>query len=191
MRLKQARISPLHLDEPNEEQRAILATAAPEYANFNVYRTLARSPRPFAHVVGMGAYLRSAHNGLSPRERELIVLRTSYLCKSGYEWAQHSVIALGAGLSDSEIQAIKQEASWSGFPAQEQALLRATNELHETQFISDVTWVELCENYSSKQCMDLIYTSAHYTAVSMLANSVGLQLDPGLEGDPDLEIFAE
>jgi alkylhydroperoxidase family enzyme len=190
MRLQQTRISPLGVDEPDQEQQAVLAALTPEYANLNVYRTLVRSPRAFERLVAMGVYVRSQHNGLSPRERELIILRTSYLCKAGYEWAQHSLIGLRAGLLEAEIQAIKRDTDKSALPPQEKALLRATDELHETQFISNKIWAELRKYYSDKQCMDLIYTSGHYTVVSMLTNSVGMQLDPGLERDPDLENLA-
>ncbi|MEN9718814.1 MAG: hypothetical protein RIQ99_1692, partial [Pseudomonadota bacterium] len=35
--------------------------------------------------------------------------------------------------------------------------------------------------------MDLVYTVGQYTQVSMLLNSFGVQLDPGLEPDPDLD----
>jgi alkylhydroperoxidase family enzyme len=191
MRLKQARITPLGVDEPDEDQQAVLATLTPEYASFNVYRTLARSPKAFERLIAMGGYVRSPGNGLSPRERELVILRTGYLCKAGYEWAQHSIIGLSTGLSEPEIQAIKRDTAATAFPPQEKALLRATDELHEIQFISDKVWSELKKHYSDKQCMDLIYTFGHYTVVSMLVNSVGMQLDPWLEPDPDLEVFVE
>ena len=44
---------------------------------------------------------------LSPRDREILILRVGWLCQSGYEWGQHVLIGQKAGLSDLEIEAIK------------------------------------------------------------------------------------
>ena len=47
-----------------------------------------------------------ARSTLAPRERELVILRIGWLCRSGYEWGQHVRIALGSGLSQAEIDRI-------------------------------------------------------------------------------------
>ena len=65
-------------------------------------------------------------------------------------------------------------------------LLRAADELHDDQFITDATWKELRSHFTEKQCMDVVFTAAQYTQVSMLLNTFGVQLDDGLTLDPDL-----
>ena len=35
--------------------------------------------------------------------------------------------------------------------------------------------------------MDVVFTTGQYTQVSMMLNSFGVQLDPGLTLDPDLK----
>jgi hypothetical protein len=35
--------------------------------------------------------------------------------------------------------------------------------------------------------MDVVFTAAQYTQVSMILNSLGVQLDEGLVGDPDFQ----
>jgi len=117
-----------------------------------------------------------------------VILRTGFLCKSGYEFTQHTRIGLQAGLSGDEISRIKDgaDAGWS--PA-EAALIRACDELHADQFITDPTWADLGRHFSEKQCMDVVFTAAQYTQVSMFLNTFGVQLDEGQTLDPDLKGF--
>jgi hypothetical protein len=37
--------------------------------------------------------------------------------------------------------------------------------------------------------MDMVFTAGQYTQVSMILNSLGVQLDPGQTLDPDLKGF--
>jgi alkylhydroperoxidase family enzyme len=111
------------------------------------------------------------------------------LCKSGYEWGQHVVIARNAGLSDDEIARIKVGAGAPGWSAADIALLKASDELHRDQFVSDATWSALRNSFSEKQCMDVVFTAAQYTQVSMILNTFGVQLDAGMTLDPDLKGF--
>ena len=53
--------------------------------------------------------------------------------------------------------------------------------------ISDATWADLTHHFDQKQCMDVVFTTGQYTQVSMMLNSFGVQLDPGLTLDPDLK----
>ena len=41
----------------------------------------------------------SSESTLSPRHRELLILRTAWLCRSGYEWARHAGVAKKAGFT--------------------------------------------------------------------------------------------
>jgi hypothetical protein len=63
-------------------------------------------------------------------------------------------------------------------------VLAATDELHDTAFITDATWAALLEHLSTEQVFDLIHTVGHYHTVSMFLNSVGVQLEPGTPGYP-------
>ncbi len=54
-------------------------------------------------------------------------------------------------------------------------------------FVSDRTWAELKQHFDDKQCMDVVFTAGQYTLVSMVLNSFGVQLEPGVALDPDLK----
>ena len=181
MRLDESRINMLSDDELDEGTKKLLEPVAAGGEVLNIFRTLANHPdlmrrwMVFAnHVLGKST--------LSVRDRELAILRIGYLCKSGYEWGQHVLIARRAGISDDEIRAIQEGPATSVLSDHEKLLLQAADELHGDAFISDETWQGLKNNYSDQQMMDLVFTIGQYNLVSMALNSFGVQADAGLPG---------
>ena len=55
------------------------------------------------------------------------------------------------------------------------------DELRYDAMISDATWQALSTRYSVQQVIEVMYTASQYQLVSMALNSLGVQLDPGLE----------
>jgi alkylhydroperoxidase family enzyme len=191
MRLKSARIAPLSDAELNEEQRAACEPMTRDGRPLlNIFRTLVRAPRALSAFQVWGAYILSKRSDLPAREREIVILRTGYLCRSGYEWTQHARIGKGAGLTDAELEAIKEGSGAANWTQAEAALIRAADDLHNDFFVSNAVWAELSRHFSQKQCMDVVMTAGQYTQVSMMLNSFGVQLDPGQTLDPDLEAYA-
>lgn len=185
MRLPAPRIAPLTDAELSPEAREVLA-ALPEYARgFNIFRTQAHKPAALSAFLAWGNYILSPANSLPARERELAILRTGYICKSGYEWAQHVVIGGQAGLNAEEIARIKQGPQAPGWSAIDAAILAACDELVRDHFVTDATWAALAP-LGDEGRIDLVYTVGQYTQVSMLLNSAGVQLDAILTPDPDL-----
>jgi alkylhydroperoxidase family enzyme len=156
----------------------------------NVFRTIARAEGAFARFQSWGAYVLSRRNGLPAREREILILRTGYLCRSGYEFTQHVRIGLAAGLSQQEIDWIKggPDAAWE---ARDRALVSAADQLHRNCFIAEDLWTDLRRHFSEKQCMDVVFTVGQYTQVSMILNTFGVQLDEGLSLEPGFEPTVE
>ena len=118
---------------------------------------------------------------LSDRDRELLILRVGWLCRAGYEWAQHVLLARQAGLSDEEIARIKDGPGAAGWSEEDAALLRAVDELHADAFVGDATWKQLATRFDERELMDLVFTVGVYALLAMVFNSLGVQLDPGLE----------
>jgi 4-carboxymuconolactone decarboxylase len=175
MRLTQPRIAPLQPEQWSEEQRELLTRGNPQRV-LNVFSTLATHPDllkrwlPFAnHILFKST--------LSARDREILILRIGHLCRSGYEFHQHTRIGKAAGLSDAEIEAIRTgpaDSVWNDF---ERTLLRAVDELHRDSFLSDATWNALREHYNDQQMMDVVFTVGQYAMVSMALNSFGVQVE--------------
>jgi 4-carboxymuconolactone decarboxylase len=187
MRLKEPRIAPLQNADLDAEQQEIVAPMGDRV--LNIFRTMIQAPKAAKGFLAWGNYVLSKKNDLPAREREIVILRIGYLCKSGYEWTQHVPIGVRAGLTDDEVARIKGGADAGGWSPADQALLRAADELHHDQFITDATWAALKAYFTDKQCMDVVFTAGQYTQVSMILNSFGVQLDAGQTLDPDLKGF--
>ncbi len=177
MKLSRPRIDPLSDEQATDEQRELLATAARGRPPLNVQRTIAQYPElARARQAFTNHVMRET--SLPARERELLILRTGWNCQSEYEFAQHSRFGRAVGLSDDKIRRVVEGPDAAGWDPFDAALLRAADELHEDAFISDATWAQLAERYSTKQLMDVVFAVGQYHIVSMALNSFGVQFEP-------------
>jgi len=154
---------------------------APDGSTLNIFATLAHHPSLLKRWLVFAGHV-LAKSTLSPRDRELAILRVGVRCNSRYEFGQHVVIAKRSDISDEEIEQVKagpDDPNWSEL---DRALLRAVDELHDDSRISDGTWATLAARYSTQQMLDLIFAIGQYHLVSFALNSAGVELD---EGVPD------
>jgi 4-carboxymuconolactone decarboxylase len=180
MRLSKPRVAPLDMSEMNEEQRHVVDRAS-FGEPININKTLAHHHKLLKRWLVFAAHVLNKST-LPARERELVILRVGWLCRAEYEWAQHVIIGKKAGLTEEEIDRITLGPDTEGWSEPDRALLRATDELKNDAFISDPTWNELKKTYDDKQMMDFIFAVGNYNLVSMALNTLGVQLDPGLDG---------
>jgi alkylhydroperoxidase family enzyme len=117
---------------------------------------------------------------LTARQRELVILRVAAKRGADYEWAQHVVLALEAGLSRAEITSVRGDDDAPGWPASEAALLAGVDELVGDARISDGTWRTLAADLSEQQLMDLVFTVGAYDLLAMALRSFGIPLDDDL-----------
>ena len=170
-------------NEWDDETRALIAAGAGGVDGrvLNIFATLARHPKLMKRWLVFGAHV-LAKSTLPTRDRELLILRTGWRCRSPYEWGQHVVIGKRVGLTDDEIDRVKEgpdALGWSEFDAM---LLRAVDELRAQSFISDAVWAALAATYDTRQLLDLIFTVGQYNLVSMALNTLGVRLDEGVAG---------
>ena len=112
------RITPLPSDERDPRTEELLAPLRrPDGTELNIFATLARHPKLFKRWSAFGGTL--LYGGTLPaRERELLILRTGYLCRARYEWGQHVEIGRAAGLSDDEIARVADGPAATGWSAE-------------------------------------------------------------------------
>jgi 4-carboxymuconolactone decarboxylase len=178
------RIPPLAASEQDEQARALLqgveVAKVADAPTANIFATLVRHPGLFRRWLPFGGKLLAGK--LPARDRELLILRTGWLCRAEYEWGQHRLIALASGISESEVARVKaggQAEGWDDFDA---ALLRAADELHQAARISDPTWETLASRYDERQLIEVPMVVGHYHMVAFTLNSLGVELEPGVPG---------
>jgi len=182
------RVPPIRDEDLAEDQAAVLERFRTPNGTLNIFRTLVHSPKALKGFGSWGSYVLSQQNKVPADRRELVILRTGLLCRSAYEWAQHVLVGRFTGLTEEEIARIKRGPDDPAWSAADRTLLRAVDELHADQRISDKTWQALGDDagFDQRQKMDLVFTIGHYTMVAMMLNSFGVQLDDGLEADSDV-----
>lgn len=120
---------------------------------------------------------------LPVRDRELLILRTAWLCGNEYTFGIHTNAAKRAGFSTDDITRVTQgpSAGWSAWDA---AVLQAADGLHAAQFIDETTWKTLAGRYSEAQLLDAMFTVGQYTMISMMVRSAGFEQEAGTPGFP-------
>ena len=145
----------------------------------NDLRTFANHPNLVKGVLPFFTYITS-DSTLSPRHRELLILRTAWLSRSAYQWARHAPIARKAGLTGEELRRVAAGPDERGWPPFEAALLRSADELHVNSFVGDATWAALAARFSTRQLMDAVFTVAEFTMLSEITSSVGVATEAGV-----------
>ena len=181
MPLPAPRIPPLEESEWTDEDREALERTRRNGKVKNVFRTFARHPKLFRKFSVLGSHIRHTST-LDPRDRELLILRTGWHCRSEYEFSQHTQIGREAGLSDDDIRRVMEGPEAPGWDSFDATLLQAADELVATSILSDETWNALTERYEAHQLMDVVFTVGQYVMVSMALNSFGVQLEEGDRG---------
>lgn len=177
-RLTTPRIPPVDPKDPglNQAQKDLLASRA----DFNLYKTLAHHTDLYNSWSPMGRFILNGST-ISPRYREIVMLRMGWLCQAEYEWSQHARIAQDdVGFTDEEIRAVAIGVEAGNWTPIEQTLIRMVDDLRYEASISDDVWTVLVAEFTEREIMELVYTAGQYQLVSMVLNSTGIQLDPVL-----------
>ncbi|MEU8031274.1 carboxymuconolactone decarboxylase family protein [Streptomyces sp. NPDC049099] len=144
----------------------------------NVFTTLVRHPGLFRHFLPFGSHL--LRDGRLPdRTRELLILRTAYHTRAGYEWGRHAPLARAAGLTDEEIRRVGAGPDAQGWAPADALLLRAADELHRDARLSAATWSALAADHDEAQLIEITILVGQYHMVAFFLNSAGTRLEPG------------
>jgi alkylhydroperoxidase family enzyme len=175
-----ARLPPVPEREWTAAQRAIVARFGVDGRPTNALRTYLHHPVLAENILPFEHYI-ARESTLSPRHRELLILRTAWLCHSEYVWALHADRARGAGIGSDDLTRIARGPDADGWSPFEGLLLRAADELWVDAFVSDATWAALSTRFDTGQMMDAVFTVAEFTMIAGTVNSLGVEVDAWLE----------
>ena len=175
---KSPRLAPKPSAEWDDETRGIIGDSS-----LNIFATLAHHPKLMKRWMVFGNHV-LAKNTLPAREREILILRTGWNCRAPYEWGQHVVIGRASGLADDEIERIAAGPDAPGWDAFDATLVRAADELHVDQSLTDATYADLSTHYDAQQLLDVVFTVGQYHLVSMALNTFRVERDDTATGVP-------
>jgi alkylhydroperoxidase family enzyme len=149
----------------------------------NIFRTMAHQPKLLKRFNGLGgAFL--VHGLLPAREREIVILRVGWNCRSVYEFGQHTLIGRDAGLTDKEIASLattRAEGPWS---ADDQALIALADDICADDCASEATFAALRRRWNDAELVELVALAGFYRMVSGFLNTFGVEPEDGLPGWP-------
>lgn len=170
---------------PREPPLKVARVAPNEGQGLAVTRTFARYPQLQTRWSPRQGFVNRASK-LSPRHREMLILRIGWNCRSEYEWAQHVGVVGRARDHGLEPVRIAEGANASGWDEFERTLLRVPDELYRNAIVSDATWRALSDRFDMGLVMSAVVTPSAYRAISMSLNTYGVQLAPTDERFPQL-----
>jgi 4-carboxymuconolactone decarboxylase len=179
------RIPPVAIDQLNAEQ----SDAIGAWTHLIFSRVLVNAPRMYRSFVGHLEEL-VARSKLPMRGRQIVCLRMLEDCGDVYEQTHHVVISRKCGLKDEEIAAMI-AGEGEALTDFDRVVIKAVDELHRDQFISDATWAALAEQYSQEELMELVFLAGCYLTMGMLTKSFGIQLELDLESFNALRAYAD
>lgn len=146
-----------------------------KYPRINIYTLLAHSPtvcKPWIELIN-GIY----NSGLSPRLREIALVRIGVVTDASYELHQHHFIALKNGVGEQDIQAIIKESPVSSLDPHGNLICLAVDELRKNFSLTDDTFKKLSELFNSKDLVSMGVAIATYFAVAILTNFSRLEIE--------------
>ena len=172
------RFPPLPSSAGDDVQRAIITRFA-ALGMRNAIATYARYPELATAMLPYTEYLLTKST-LPARDRELLWLRTAWLARSDYVWAQRAPTARRVGLTDAEVARVALGPDAKGWQPFDAAVLRAADELHVDAFLSDATWRTLAARYDADQLTDLLYGVGEIEMHATFASTLKIEIEPEL-----------
>lgn len=147
----------------------------------HLYRVLCQSPALFQGWLDFAGPLRL--QAKTPRAlRELLILRGAQVAATAYEWAQHVPMALAAGVSEAQIDALADWRNCDLFDAQQRAALQLAEEVTRGPAASAATIAQLkASGFDDEALVELVLIASFYVCVSRFLQSMDVEVEPGKE----------
>jgi uncharacterized peroxidase-related enzyme len=142
----------------------------------NLYRILAYNTHVMRDFIRLGSSLLTKTE-LSPKLRELAILRIAKLTGSEYEWVQHYPIALEAGVGPEQAKAIAYWNRSKNFSDMERAVLRYTDEVAQNAKVKDETFNALQQHLNNRNIVELTVSIGYWGMVARLLEALKVDID--------------
>lgn len=141
----------------------------------NIFRVLGRHPRLFRTWLRFSGKLMPG-GLLRRRDAELVILRVAWRTGAAYEWHQHVLLGMRAGLSAGDVERAA-SASLAGWDTRESALVRATDELLAGARLSDEAWAAISRELDVPRAIELCMLVGQYQGLGTALGGLGVPVE--------------
>jgi AhpD family alkylhydroperoxidase len=141
----------------------------------NVFRMAAHSPSTLGHLIRMGDAI-LIKTKLNPKFREMAILRTAAMLDCQYEFKAHAKYGKQVGMTDEQVEAIKDWEKSKLFNEAERAVLRFVDEAAQDGRVKDKTFSDLRRFLDEQEMVELDLTIGYYGMLARLL--LAFQVDP-------------
>jgi alkylhydroperoxidase family enzyme len=161
---------------PSEEDlKRVIGPSYDSDKTLNVMKMFAGTEDMYPAVVGFIKAVFEAQ-GVSPKLREMIVLRVATKYHVLYEWQAQTTLARNVGLSPQEIQAANDDAI-EGIDAEYRLAWKATDEICIEGTLCDETLCQLLAQYGETLTRKLILIISWFNLLSCFINGCRVPLE--------------
>ncbi|OKO74273.1 carboxymuconolactone decarboxylase family protein [Bradyrhizobium sp. AS23.2] len=174
-----SRIPYFDMDQATPELQELLKIRRP----LNLYRMLPHATTIAPGFLKMGgAILRDS--AIDPVLREIAILRVGFLSKAAYETHQHKRVARNAGISDTKIAALENDASDSEvFSPLERLVILYTDDVVANVKASTALFDELLAQLDHRRMAELTLTVGFYMMVSRFLENFDVDIEAQATSD--------
>ena len=117
----------------------------------------------------------------SRKIREMVIVRTASLVKQPYEINHHIPLALGAGVTQAQLDALL--GDWGALreifsPAEAAAMAYIDCLIERRGDIPDAIFDEFAKHYSPQEILELTHTANNYYGTGVFIRAMRIELDP-------------
>lgn len=160
-------------------EAALDAYRLPDGRPLELFGVVAHSPAALADLKGATARVLNATE-LTPRLRELLILRVLHNYGATAEWRVHlQLFAAGAGISASDVTALRSsEVKVAGL---EGAMLELADALSGRGAVGDELWQRIHDGLGARGAVEAVFVGAQYVKVALMNNVLHVEppLPPG------------
>jgi 4-carboxymuconolactone decarboxylase len=109
--------------------------------------------------------------------REVAILRIAWHMRTAYEWYQHRVIGRRCGLSEVQLEAVKEGESAAVWTEEERLAIRAADEIFANNRVLPETLARLAEVFGPKKLMELLWAIGTYGMLAWIINSFEIPIE--------------
>jgi AhpD family alkylhydroperoxidase len=147
----------------------------------NVFKMMANAETTFRPLVRLGSVI-LAQQKLSPKLRELAILRVASLSGCRYEWIQHLSLAMLMGATRSQVDTIeKGDIAAECFDEVERLVLEFATEVMREVRCSDAMLSRMRDHFSPQEIVELVIAVGYYMMIARLCETTGVDIEPPSE----------